>query len=72
MKDNKLTMTLARDIKVGAVISTVPNTGQRSSQMSVTKVTPIKRTQSIRIEGLDTETGELRWFDYWEKAEFWK
>lgn len=72
MSDNKLIRTLARDIQVGGIISTTTDTSQRPSQMTVSKVTPIKRTQSVRIEGVDTETGELRQFDYWEKAEFYK
>jgi hypothetical protein len=72
MSDNKPTRTLARDIQVGGIISTTTDTSQRPSQMTVSKVTPIKRTQSVRIEGVDTETGELRQFDYWEKAEFYK
>ena len=72
MNNNKLTKTLAKDIQVGAIIGTATDTSQRPSYMTVSKVTPIKRTQSVRIEGVDTETGELQQFDYWEKAEFYK
>ena len=72
MSDNKLTKTLARDMQVGGIISTNTDTSQRPSSMTISKVTPIKRTQSIRIEGVNTETGELQQFEYWEKAEFYK
>ena len=72
MKDNRLTRTLASELQVGATIGVRTCTSELPTQIVISKVTPIKRTETVRIQGNDTVTGELLQFDYWDKAEFWK
>lgn len=72
MKDNRLTRTLASELQVGATIGVRTCESQPHAYIVISKVTPIKRTETIRIQGNDTVTGELLQFDYWDKAEFWK
>lgn len=72
MKDNRLTRTLASELQVGATIGVRTCTSELPTQIVISKVTPIKWTETIRIQGNDTVTGELLQFDYWDKAEFWK